>query len=81
MHMNLSKLWGDSLTGKPGVLQPMGSQRVRHNLELNNNHNLKERWPEIRVDTESQAMATEENKMRVLGTKAGDRGTRIDLLK
>ena len=59
----------------------MGSQRVRHNLELNNNHNLKERWPEIRVDTESQAMATEENKMRVLGTKAGDRGTRIDLLK
>ena len=62
------------------MLQPMGSQRVRHNLELNNNHNLKERWPEIRIDTESQAMATEENKMRVLGAKAGDRGTRMLLL-
>jgi len=26
MDMSLSKLW----TGKPGVLQPMGSQRVGH---------------------------------------------------
>ena len=29
MDMSLSKLWG-LITGKPGVLQSMGSQRVRH---------------------------------------------------
>ena len=28
MHVSLSKLW----TGKPGMLQSMGLQRVRHNL-------------------------------------------------
>ena len=31
MDMSLSKLWEIVRTGKPGVLQPMGSQRVRHN--------------------------------------------------
>ena len=31
MDMNLSKLWGMD-SGKPGLLQPMGSQRVRHDL-------------------------------------------------
>ena len=33
MDMSLSKLWelGSSGTGKPGVLQSMGSQRVRRN--------------------------------------------------
>ena len=29
--MSLSKLWGGWWTGRPGVLQSMGSQRVRHN--------------------------------------------------
>ena len=29
MDMSLSKLWA-LMTGKPGVLQSMGSQRVRH---------------------------------------------------
>lgn len=41
----------------------------------------KERWPEIRIDTESREVATEGNKMRGLGTKIGDRGTRTDLLE
>ena len=31
MDMNLSKLWEMVKEGKPGVLQPMGSQRVKHN--------------------------------------------------
>ena len=31
MDMSLSKLW-EGRTGKPGVLQSMGSQRVRHGL-------------------------------------------------
>ena len=30
MDMSLSKLWSWWWTGKPGVLQSMGSQRVRH---------------------------------------------------
>ena len=30
MDMSLSKLWELVLKGKPGVLQSMGSQRVRH---------------------------------------------------
>ena len=30
MDMNLSKLWELVKDGKPGVLQSMGSQRVRH---------------------------------------------------
>ena len=29
MDMSLSKLW-ELVTGRPGVLQSMGSQRVRH---------------------------------------------------
>ena len=31
MDINLSKLWRQWRTGKPGVLQSFGSQRVRHN--------------------------------------------------
>ena len=31
MDMSLSKLWEMVRTGKPGVLQSMGSQRVGHN--------------------------------------------------
>ena len=36
MDMSLSKLW-DLVIGRPGVLQPMGSQRVEHDsvAELN----------------------------------------------
>jgi len=30
MDMSLSRLWGWWWTGRPGVLQSMGSQRVRH---------------------------------------------------
>ena len=30
MDMSLSKLWEIVKTGKPGMLQSMGSQRVRH---------------------------------------------------
>ena len=30
MNMNLSKLWEIARIWKPGVLQSMGSQRVRH---------------------------------------------------
>ena len=34
MDMNLSKLsWTQQRTGKPGMLQSMGSQRVRQDLE------------------------------------------------
>ena len=32
MDMNLSKLWRQWRTGKPGVVQSMGSQRVGHDL-------------------------------------------------
>ena len=32
MRMNLSKLWAQRRTEKPGMLQPMGSQRVGHDL-------------------------------------------------
>ena len=32
MEMNLGKLWEMGGTGKPGVLQSMGSQRVGHDL-------------------------------------------------
>ena len=37
MDVNLSKLRELVMAGKPGVLQSMGSQRVRHNgvIELN----------------------------------------------
>ena len=37
MDMSLSELWELVMKGKPGVLQPMGSQRVRHHwaTELN----------------------------------------------
>ena len=30
MNMSLSKLWESVMTGKPGVLQSIGSQRVGH---------------------------------------------------
>ena len=33
MDMNLSKLWEIVRIGKPAMLQSMGSQRVRHDLE------------------------------------------------
>ena len=32
MDVNLSKLWEIVRTGEPGVLQPMGSQKVGHDL-------------------------------------------------
>ena len=32
MNMSLSKLWEIVKTGRLGVLQSMGSERVRHNL-------------------------------------------------
>ena len=32
MDVNLSKLWEIVRTGKPGVLQPMGSQKFGQNL-------------------------------------------------
>ena len=37
MHVSLSKLWESVMTVRPGVLQSMGSQRVRHDwaTELN----------------------------------------------
>ena len=39
MDMSLSKLWEIVKDAwKPGVLQSMGSQRVEHNLETNNNY-------------------------------------------
>ena len=31
MDMNLNKLWDMVMTGKPGILPSLGSQRVRHN--------------------------------------------------
>ena len=31
MDVGLSKLWELVMAGRPGVLQSMGSQRVRHN--------------------------------------------------
>ena len=33
--MSLSKLWELVMDGKPGMLQSMGSQRVRHTEWLN----------------------------------------------
>ena len=32
MDMSLSKLWEIVRTGEPGVLQPLGSQKVGHDL-------------------------------------------------
>ena len=37
--MSLSKLWEMWRTGKPGVLQSMGSQRVTHNWATEQQHN------------------------------------------
>ena len=37
MGMRLSKLWWWWRTGRPGMLQSMGSQRVRHGWATNNN--------------------------------------------
>ena len=41
MDINLSRLWRWWRTGKTGVLQSLGSQRVRHDLGLNNNNSLR----------------------------------------
>ena len=41
MDMSLSKLW-EIVIGKPGVLQSMKSQRVRHNLATEHNKNIAE---------------------------------------
>ena len=38
MDMSLSKLQERVKTGKPGMLQSMGSQRVRHNLVTEQQH-------------------------------------------
>ena len=38
IDMSLSKFWKMVKSGKPGVLQSMGLQRVRHDLELDNNN-------------------------------------------
>ena len=34
MDMILSKLWEMFKTGKPGMMQSIGSQRIRHNLVI-----------------------------------------------
>ena len=41
MDMSLSKLWEWGWTGKPGMLQPMGLQRVRHGWTT------KQNWTEL----------------------------------
>ena len=41
MDVSLSKLCETVETGKPGVLQSMGSQRVGHNSQLNNKEHKK----------------------------------------
>ena len=46
MDMSLSKLWSWLWTRKPGVLQSMGLQRVRHNLVT------KPLPPSVDIDTE-----------------------------
>ena len=48
MDMSLSKLWELVMTGRPGVLQSMGSQRVGHNCmtELN--------WTELSAASDFQ---------------------------
>ena len=39
MDVSLSKLWEIVKdTWKPGVLQSLGSQKIEHNLETNNNY-------------------------------------------
>ena len=38
MDMNLGKLWEKVRDGGPGILHSMGSQRVRHVWQLNNNN-------------------------------------------
>ena len=43
MHVSLSKLW----TGKPGMLQSMGLQRVRHNLVTQQQQVLLCLWPRV----------------------------------
>ena len=40
MDMNLGKLWEKVRDGGPGILHSMGSQRVRHVWQLNNNNKL-----------------------------------------
>ena len=38
MDMSLSKLWEIAKDGKPGMLQSVGSQRVRHDLVIEQQH-------------------------------------------
>ena len=38
MNMNLGKLWEMVRTGRPGVLQFMGSQKVRHDWVTENSN-------------------------------------------
>ena len=38
MDMNLDKLWEMQRDGKPGVLQSMGPQSIRHNLATEQQH-------------------------------------------
>ena len=40
MDMSLSKLWEIERTGRPGVLQSMGSQRVGHDLVTEQQQNF-----------------------------------------
>ena len=42
MNMNLGKLWEIVRDGRPGVLQSMALQRVRHDLATQRQHNRKE---------------------------------------
>ena len=42
MNMNLGKLWEIVRDGRPGVLQSMVLQRVRHDLAARRQHNRKE---------------------------------------
>ena len=43
MDMSLSKLW-ETVKGKPGVLQSMESQRVRHDLATEQQQNRTSFW-------------------------------------
>ena len=47
MDVSLSKLRGMVKTGKPGVLQSMGSQRVRHDLVIEQQQKTKASLPRL----------------------------------
>ena len=42
MDMSLSKLWEIVKTGKPGMLQSMGLQRIGHDLATEQQHRILE---------------------------------------